>query len=113
MAENVQYAIAVPEKYHDKDGKEHTAWTTVRTAFQNDKGRISLRLSANIASPVTWCYSRKMTTRQTNRAGERMGNAPRRYQAGNGLPLGVCRRRYFSLCLSVCDHRRGRLVSAV
>ena len=49
MAENVQYAIAVPGKYHDKDGKEQTAWTTVGTAFQNDKGSISLRLPANIA----------------------------------------------------------------
>ena len=49
MAENVQYKIAVPEKYHDKDGKEQTAWTTVATAFQNDKGSISLKLPTNIA----------------------------------------------------------------
>ena len=49
MAENVQYKIAVPEKYQDKDGKEQTAWTTVGTAFRNDKGSISLRLPANIA----------------------------------------------------------------
>ena len=49
MAENVQYKIAVPEKYHDKDGKEQTAWTTVGTAFQNDKGSISLKLPGNIA----------------------------------------------------------------
>lgn len=49
MAENVQYKIAVPEKYQDKDGKEQTAWTTVGTAFQNYKGSISLRLPANIA----------------------------------------------------------------
>ncbi|HBP89189.1 MAG TPA: hypothetical protein DD706_15995 [Nitrospiraceae bacterium] len=49
MVENVQYTIAVPEKYHDKDGKEHTAWTTVGTAVQNNKGLISLRLPANIA----------------------------------------------------------------
>lgn len=49
MAENGQYKLLVPEKYHDKGGKEHTAWTTVGTPFQNDKDTISLRLPANIA----------------------------------------------------------------
>ncbi len=48
MAENVQYNISVPEKY-EKDGEEKTSWTTVGTAFQNDKGSISLRIPANIS----------------------------------------------------------------
>jgi hypothetical protein len=49
MAENVQYNISVPEKYQDKEGKDQTAWTTVGTAFHNDKGSISLKIPANIA----------------------------------------------------------------
>ena len=48
MAENAQYNISVPEKY-EKDGEEKTAWTTVGTAFKNDKGTISLKIPANIA----------------------------------------------------------------
>jgi hypothetical protein len=48
MAENAQYNISVPEKY-EKDGEEKTSWTTVGTAFQNDKGTISLKIPANIA----------------------------------------------------------------
>lgn len=49
MTENAQYKIAVPERYQDSNGNDKTAWTTVGTAFQNDKGSISLRLPANIA----------------------------------------------------------------
>jgi len=48
MAENMQYNISVPETY-EKDGEKKTTWTTVGTAFQNDKGSISLKLPANIA----------------------------------------------------------------
>ncbi|GJL59717.1 MAG: hypothetical protein NPIRA03_25740 [Nitrospirales bacterium] len=48
MAENIQYNISVPDTY-EKDGEEKTAWTTVGTAFQNDKGSISLKIPANIA----------------------------------------------------------------
>jgi hypothetical protein len=33
----------------EKDGEEKTAWTIVGTAFQNEKGSISLRIPANIA----------------------------------------------------------------
>ena len=48
MTENIQYNISVPETY-EKNGEEKTAWTIVGTAFQNDKGRISLSIPANIA----------------------------------------------------------------
>ena len=49
MADNAQFNISVPEKYQDKEGNEKTAWTNVGTAFQNDKGSISLRIPANIS----------------------------------------------------------------
>ena len=49
MAETAQFNISVPEKYEDKEGNEKTAWTTVGTAFKNDKGSISLRIPANIS----------------------------------------------------------------
>ena len=48
MAENIQYNISVPET-SEKNGEEKTSWTTVGTAFQNDKGSISLKLPADIA----------------------------------------------------------------
>ena len=48
MAKNIQYNISVPETY-EKDGEEKTAWTSVGTAFQNEKGSISLKIPANIA----------------------------------------------------------------
>ena len=48
MTETIQYTISVPETY-EKNGEEHTAWTSVGTAFHNEKGSISLKIPANIA----------------------------------------------------------------
>lgn len=48
MTDNIQYKIAVPEKY-EKDGEEKTAWTTVGMAFANDSGNITLDLPQHVA----------------------------------------------------------------
>lgn len=46
FAEKTRYSVSTPREYETKDGAK-TYWTTIGSAFRNDKGNITVLLDAS------------------------------------------------------------------